>query len=178
MAQPKKKWVRRPLVQYFGQIDKHGKQIPTVGVWHDTESYDRLGITDLQGIVNYWRTQGNGLGAHLIIDKDGNSALNAPFDQVTWAVANNNTGKIHVELVGFARFVPPIWWTRISQLNKLAKWMAFLNKQYGIPLEFSTTAGWAGHRDFPAQSHTDPGRFFPKKYVLRRAQQFRDNGWT
>lgn len=177
-TKPKKMWVRRPLVQYFGKIDTHGKQTPVAGVVHTTESHDYDGITDITGIVNYWRTQGQGLGAHIIIDKDGNSALNAPLDQIAWAVANHNTGRIHVELVGFAKFVPQIWWLRLSQLNKLAKWMAYINLEYGIPLEFSVAKGWAGHRDYPAQDHTDPGRWFPMKYVLRKANEYRNNGWT
>lgn len=178
MAKEKRKWVRRPRVEFFGKAPSHGLHTPVAGVWHDTESHDYPGLKEFGAIVNYWRNTPEKLGAHLIIDKDGNSALCVPFNKKAYAVSLHNTGRIHIELVGFSKFTPKLWWLRIKQLNKLAKWMAYLNKEYGIPLVESVEAGWAGHSSYPGQSHKDPGRWFPKKYVLRKAVQFRENGWT
>lgn len=78
--------VRRPRVQCWavGQISIHGAhQHPTFGVWHSTESHDARGIRDLRGIVDYWRHSTPGLGAHIIIDKAGNSAYCALPTQTT-----------------------------------------------------------------------------------------------
>lgn len=172
--------VRRPLVQYDATelIQTHGNHTPRRVVIHDTESHDSAGTRDLQGVANYWHNSGLGLGAHLIIDKDGNTAYCAPEHKITWAVANRNTGTLHIELIGFARFTPQMWFARIAQLNKAAKWCAYWNLEYGIWLEKDPNYGISGHRDQPNQSHTDPGPFFPWTYFVRRAKQFRENGWS
>jgi hypothetical protein len=177
---PKRKWVRRPLVQLDarGRVATHGRQTPVRGIWHTTECNDAPGIRELEGVVGFWQRQGRGFGTQLIIDADGNSALCGNPNQLMYGAKGANLGTVHVELIGFARFVPRIWWARLKQLNKLAKWMAWLNLEYGIPLEESTTRGWSGHNDHPAGGHWDPGKWFPRKYVLRKARQFRQNGWT
>lgn len=177
------KSVRRPRVDVDarGRVAVHGgRQVPMFGVWHDTESHDAAGLRDLEAIVNYWVSQGDGLGAHIIIDKDGNSAYCAKPTQTTWAVAHHNTNGVHIELVGFAKFAPNAWFLRLKQLNKLARWMAWLNLEYGIPLHEGVNLGWAGHADHSkvyGGSHWDPGTGFPRKWVLRRAKQYREKGW-
>ena len=174
--------VRRPIIQFDarGQVSTHGLQTPRFGVWHDTESHDAAGIRDLQGIVNFWKGQGLGLGAHLIIDKDGNSAFCVSPTFKTYAVQSHNTGGVHVELVGFAKFSPNMWFLRRKQLDKLAKWMAWLNLEYNIPLHWGVEHGWAGHRAHSKKyggSHWDPGFGFPSRWVLRRARKYREEGW-
>jgi hypothetical protein len=150
-------------------------------VWHSTESHDAAGIRDLQGIVHFWRGQHLGYGAHIIIDKDGNSAFCADPTRTTWAVQSHNTGGVHIELVGFAKFQPKTWFLRRKQLHKLARWMAWLNLEYGIPLRFSVNHGWSRHADQSkvyGGTHWDPGRGFPTKYVLRLAASYRAEGWA
>lgn len=174
-----RRWVRRPLIQFDGRriVSQHGPHHPVRGAVHTTESGDAAGARDLMGVAYYWNRQQRGLGAHIIIDKDGNSALCVNPDRIAWAVRGYNTGVIHIELISFARFVPKLWWVRPKQLKKLAKWIAWINLEYGIPIEHAAR-GWLGHREFPGQDHTDPGRFFPWRYVIRKAKQFRKNGWT
>jgi hypothetical protein len=174
--------VRRPVYQLDarGHIATHGHQVPVRGVWHDTEGHDAAGIRDLQGIVNYWIEQDLGYGAAVIIDKSGNSALCADPDRITWAVENHNTGTVSIELVGFAKFTPSIWRARGAQLDKLARWMAWLRLEYGIPLDLNVNKGWSGHADQTRAfggSHTDPGIGFPKRYVLRKARSYYKTGW-
>jgi len=176
----RKRWVRRPLVQYDarGEVATHGRHLPVrIGI-HTTECHDAPGIREMEGVVGFWKRQGMGLGAHVLIDKDGNSCLAADFHHICWAIKGANTGTVHFELIGFARFSPKVWWSRLKQLNKLAKWIAYLNYEYGIPIDRSIHRGVAGHNEFPGNDHTDPGKFFPWKYVLRRARQYRENGWT
>ena len=170
---------RKPLVQYDarGYVDTHGKQKPVRIVIHTTESHDYPGVADMKGIVDYWARTPEGLGAHLIIDAEGNTALCGNPDQVMYAVSRRNTGSVHIELVGRARFIPSIWWTRLKQLNKAAKWCAWLNLEYGIPLQFHVDNGISGHRHQPNQTHWDPGVFFPMKYLIAKAKFFRAKGW-
>lgn len=177
------KSVRQPRIDLYaiGRIQTHGVQTPMFGTWHTTEGYDAKGVRELEGVVNYWERQGRGYGAAVIIDKDGNSALCAPPTRITYTVENHNTGDVAIELIGFARFVPKVWWVRRKQLDKLARWMAYLNKEYNIPLRLSVTHGWqshAAHSKVYGGSHWDPGKFFPARYVLRLATKYRADGWT
>ena len=177
----KARWVRRPLVQYDarGLVDTHGKHVPVRIVVHTTESHDEEGLGDLRGIANYWSRTPEGLGAHVIVDKDGNSALCGDPSRVMYAVKGRNTGTFHIELIGRAKFLPTVWWLRLAQLNKAAKWIAWVNYEYPlVRIVFDADTGVSGHRDQPNQTHWDPGTGFPMRYLIRRAQQFRANGWT
>lgn len=171
--------VKRPSVELDarGKVETHGHHDLVRGIWHDTESHDFAGIQDLQGIVNFWNRQGKGYGAHVIIDKDGNSALCANPNEITWHTGLRNTGSWGMELVGLARFSTHLWVVRYKQLQKAAKWMAWLNLEFDVPLRFDIEHGWSGHRNQPRQFHTDPGLFFPKAMVLRWANGYRENGW-
>ncbi len=175
-----RRWVRRPLVQLDarGRVGVHGIQLPVRLVMHTTESKDYAGVKDLQGVVNWWVNAGDGLGAHIIVDAVGNSALCGNPDQIMWAVAARNTGTVHIELIARASFLPKRWWARILQLNKAAKWAAWLNLEYGIPLRFDINYGISGHKNQPNQTHTDPGLWFPMKYFIRKARKYRERGWT
>ncbi len=177
------KSVRRPRVDLDarGRIETHGTHDVDRGVWHSTECGDVPGVRELEGVVSYWEKQGRGYGAQVIIDKDGNSALCANPHEICWAVENHNTGTFSIELVGFARFTPRIWFARHAQLDKLARWMAWLNLEYGVPLRESPSYGWSTHALQSATyggTHTDPGRGFPKRYVLRLARKYRKEGWA
>lgn len=175
------RWVRRPLVQYDarGLVDTHGKQVPVRIVIHTTESDDIAGDVDLRAVANYWSRTPDGLGAHVIVDGDGNSALCGDPSRVMYAVLHRNVGAFHIELIGRAGFLPTVWWLRLKQLNKVAKWCAWIHHEYPlVELVFNVDTGVSGHRDQPGQTHTDPGKWFPMTYLIRRAQQFSANGWT
>lgn len=171
--------VRRPRVDLDcrGEVALHGWHDPVRGIWHDTEGHDLKGIRDLQGVVDFWGNQGRGYGAHLIIDAEGLSALCANPSEITWHTGQRNTGSIGVELIGWASFTQKLWIGRAKQLDKLARWMAWFNLEHDIPIRFNVNRGWSGHRDQPHQTHTDPGRFFPRSFVLSRAAKYRREGW-
>lgn len=176
------KSVRRPRVDLDarGRIATHGLHIPRRVVLHDTESHDASGIRDLEGICSYWHGQNLGYGAHVIVDKDANSALCANPNQICWHVEHRNTHAVGIEIVGFAKFIPSVWFTRQRQLHKVARWLAWFNKQYGIPLVADPERGITTHRiqsNVYGGSHSDPGIFFPFNFVLKQAQIYRRDGW-
>lgn len=173
------KSVRRPRidVDLRGIVATHGFQVPVRGVVHDTECGDLPGTAEERGVARFWQRQNEGLGAELMIDAEGLSALCANPNQICWAVAGRNTGSFHIELIGFASFSRLHWIRRMKQLRKLARWMAWLNLEYGIPLRFDANVGWSGHRDQPNANHHDPGPNFPWKIVLPLARLYRKRGW-
>src|SRR4051812_39748025 len=122
--------VRRPRidVDLRGLVATHGHHKPVRGVVHDTECGDLPGTAEERGVARFWHRQREGLGAELMIDKDGLSGLCANPNQICWAVAHRNTGTFHIELIGWARFKRLNWLRRPKQLHKLARWMAWLNK--------------------------------------------------
>lgn len=173
--------VRKPVVRHnaIGRMATHGKHTPRRIILHSTESGDTRGIGDVSGVFAFWRRQGRGYGAHLVIDAEGNTGQGAPGNQIVWATYGANTGSLQVEMVGRAKW-RMIDWIRPSrrrQLNEVAKWIAWWNLLYGIPIVLSTSAGVARHRDFPAGGHTDPGAGFPLGWVLKRARLYRRKGW-
>lgn len=172
------KAVRRPRIDVDVNVATHGVQFPVRGVVHTTEGSDANGTKDITGVAAFWKRQGLGLGAHVLIDKAGNSGLGADPDEITWAVAGRNTGSVHIELIGYARFKRFQWLRRRKQLDKLARWMAWLSLEYGIKLKRDANFGWSGHRDQPNANHTDPGPYFPWPKVLKLARKYHKDGWA
>ena len=163
---------KRPSVQYNGHCDEHGIHVPMRIVLHDTESHDHAGIMDVRGIFDFWDRQGAGYGAHLVIDKHGNTGCGAAGDIILWHVANHNTGSIGIEQIGFARFSLRSWLARPRQLRKVAQWLAWYSYYWEIPLVHSTVHGVCTHADFHG-GHTDPGKGYPLKRVIKMAQKIR-----
>lgn len=165
----------------------HGTQVPVRSVIHSTESGDTVNsFTEADGVVNYWKNQAEHDGAHLLIDAEGNTAFIAPFSQSTYAVCSHNTGSVHIELVGRAAFTTA-WWlspSRVLQLTRCARWLAYLNLAEGIPLSHTVDKGVAMHRDFTNYyhltgncAHYDPGSAFPFDKLLSMARWYRKYGW-
>ena len=173
------KTVHKPSVQYNGirKGHTHGPSDPKVIVLHDTESHDQAGIGDVKGVLDYLAGTADELNAHLVIDSEGNTGQGAMFKRMCYHARGGNTNSIGIEQIGFARFGFVGWWARKQQLDKVAKWLAYLSKTYGIPLEHSTTHGVCMHKDIPAGGHSDPGVGYPFDRVLKMAQTYKRNGW-
>lgn len=173
--------VRKPhvAVNAIGRMATHGRQRPRRVILHSTESNDAAGLGDITGIFDFWRRQGRGYGAHVIIDRDGNAGQGAYGNQIVWATYGANTGSLQIEIVGRAKWSRYDWLhpQRRRQLNEVAKWCAWWSTIYGIPLLASTERGVCGHRDFPQGGHWDPGPGFPMWWVRRRARHYKRNGW-
>lgn len=164
MTQPAK-----PHIAVHYPVATHGPQSPHTIVIHDTESHDAAGIRDIEGIAHFWQMQGQGLGSHFIIDGDGNIGQGASGNNVCYAVAQHNTGYIHIELVGFAKFAPKTWILRRKQQAALKRLLAYLCCEYGIAAR-GGRGGIMRHMDFhdvpTGMYHSDPGKGFPFKRAV------------
>jgi N-acetyl-anhydromuramyl-L-alanine amidase AmpD len=173
--------VRKPAVKHnaIGKMATHGAHTPRRVILHTTESGDVAGVSDVSGVFAFWRQQGRGYGAHLVIDAEGNTGQGAYGNAIVWATYGANTGSLQIEMVGRAKWTMLDWVrpSRRRQLNEVAKWIAWWNLLYDIPIRFDTDAGVCRHRDFPAGGHTDPGAGFPLGWVLKRARAYRRTGW-
>jgi N-acetylmuramoyl-L-alanine amidase len=163
-------------------VATHGRHKPVAIVLHSTESPNRPGVSDVLAIPNFWRGQGLGYGAHLVIDGEGLTVKCALDMRICWAVAGANTGRLHVELIGYSRYSKADWDDQDRGLKQCAKWIAYWHEQHKIPLVLSTRAGVATHamysKAYGISDHTDPGPNFPLQAMLRRAKYYSDHGWS
>lgn len=124
---------------------------------------------------------------HVVFDARGVSGRENDNEFIPWAGGwTGNRIALHACLAGRAAFTRAQWLQRGSQLDGLARWLAFESKANGIPLERASIAairgngrGVGGHVDlataFPRETdHTDPGPGFPWDHVLREAIRHRD----
>lgn len=174
--------VHQPSVQVNGSCHSHGVMDPTRIVLHSTEGPDSPGVTDETGVDNYWNKQGLEYGAHLIVDAAGNTLKNNDWHTILWHTGLHNTGSIGIEQVGYAAFPEAKWIEREAQLQKVAKWLAYLSAKFYIPLVHNTSHGVCLHSDFYVNEgdHTDPGgrpNKYPLQHVLDAAHEFKIKGW-
>lgn len=167
-----------PPIAYDGRelVTSHGSHLPVRVVLHDTESHDTAGIGDLRGIAEFWHRQGRGYGAHVGVDKEGNSARYVSDDLIGWHVQDRNTGSLGVEQIGFASFPLAVWWTRPRQLQTVARWLAYWSDRYGIPLRLHVERGVSTHAmqsEAYGGGHYDPGRGYPLRFVVQLARTYK-----
>lgn len=178
----RKKTVHEPRIDAKAAVATHGTHVPVRGILHETISHDvPKSLDDLTGVARFWNTQRLGYGAHLGIDGDGNTCRYAPDRSITWHTGGRNTGSLGIELVSMKWLDRLKWWLgKPRQMHKTAKWMAYYNKEYGIPLRWDVNKGWSTHymqsKAFGTTDHTD-GQFLPKKKLMKLAQQYRKEGW-
>jgi N-acetyl-anhydromuramyl-L-alanine amidase AmpD len=164
--------MRQPTAEAHASVATHGTHNPRRIILHTTESNDLKGVADMTGVVGFWRRQGLGYGAHLIIDGEGQTCRCAAGGNIVWATGGANTGSLQIEMVGKAAWSKRFWLLRRrKQLNEVARWLAYWSQHWDIPLCYSTEHGVARHLDFPAGGHHDPGKDFPLGYVISRARQ-------
>lgn len=162
-----------------------------LGVLHGTVSSDIPGTRDLQGIVGYWCGPNAGGLAHAVVDKEGYSAFTVDTAFRAPHVGTMNGVSVGIEIVSTVPgWLQRLYWRpRTVQLHETARWIAGINKVYGLPIREAvvtkdgevTRTGWTTHRVLGqlglGTDHTDPGPFFPMAKVLKIAQWYQDNGW-
>lgn len=180
------KSVRRPRVDVLLQYPAHGHAKKTLIVLHQTISPDRKGLSDIQGVGGYLHQVDYGI--HVITDLEGNSGAVAPEEEtaIYWHVQGANTESIGIEQISYKTGVKNYWWHRAVQLNKTARWCAYLCKKHGIPPVYDPHAkhGICGHWDVTVSrgisgGHTDcqyPD--YPTKWVAAAAKTYMKVGWA
>lgn len=161
----------------------HGKHDPFAGVLHCTVSPQRAGIADILAVTNGWELQGKGYNAHCVIDGSGHTAKCALDNQICWAVAGSNTGRLHVELIGFDTYTEHQWMTIArAGMKEAAKWFAYWAHEHDIPVRTSVNHGFATHamysEAFHKSDHTDPGPNFPWHRFMDDIRYYYKNGWV
>lgn len=171
--------VHKPKIQVrrIREGNTHGRLVPKVVVLHSTESHDHPGTIDVTGVLKFLEKTEDELGVHFVVDKEGNAGQGARINQVCYHAKGANSFSLGIEQIGFAYHTHWDRSDRTRQLEKVAKFLAWLSKDRGIPLKHSTTHGIAMHSDILAGGHTDPGPNYPLSHVLKLAKKYKKTGW-
>jgi hypothetical protein len=178
--------VKRPPVQIHADVvnqsSRNGTSIEAI-VLHTTESHDRDGLSDLQGVVAWFDNPNAQASSHLIIDAEGNTARCVPDDRKAWTCFRYNPSTLNIELIAWASTPRWRWLKRRRQLRKTAKWIAYWSVRHGLPIQraWPDTAPYFKRRGVTTHAalgvdggnHVDPGEGFPFDRVLRLAREYR-----
>lgn len=150
---------------------------PAIIVIHSTESHNRPGTSDLQSIVDWFNNPSAQASSHVLVDDEGYSARCVPDSWKAWTQAAFNPPALSIEMIGFAAEASNEWTP--AQYKKVAQYLAYWSKKYGIPLIKSTTFGVCRHMDLGAAGggHHDPGVNFDLDKLLALAKSLLATGW-
>lgn len=146
-------------------------------VLHSTEGANRPGLGDLVDLGGWFANPSAQVSAHIAVDAEGNSARYVRDADKAWHCAGYNSLTIGIEQVGFAA---QSGWPQ-SQLQEVARWIAYLSRQHRIPIQRGAAAGGAitragvlTHAQLGALGggHNDPGTAYPLDKVLRLARRY------
>jgi hypothetical protein len=115
------------------QSSRNGAAIQLIVV-HDTEGGNiPHSSRDLAGLGDYFdgSTQAS---SHVATDEDGNSARYVPDRGKAWAQAFYNSPGLSIEQIGFASDNWNGAEEGLDQLHETARWIAWWNKEHGIPI--------------------------------------------
>ena len=159
------------------EVKTHGPHKPMRIALHSTESRP-VNVQDaIKGIIRSKAWQEGGLGSHWVVMPTGWVIECAPRSQITWAVQNRNTGTLHIEMVGFARYPHDAWPS--AQVESVGKLCARMCANWDIPTVRDTGRGITTHRELAllfGGDHWDPGFGFPVDWVVHRAQYWKQRG--
>lgn len=162
-----------------------GSMTPRSVVLHSAES-DGSGAAYGQAIVGFWQRQGEGLGAHFIVARDGAITQAGHINEVMYHCGGANYGYVGIEQAGYASFTHAQWMRRIDELRSTAKLLAWLHHDPScqLRLRIADSGGVSTHAmqsliHPESLGHTDPGPGYPLDYVLWLAERFvRLGGWN
>jgi N-acetyl-anhydromuramyl-L-alanine amidase AmpD len=173
---------KQPRVTSRLSVATHGTHVVQRVVLHSTESPNRTGTdADVRAIPTFWGRQGAGYGAHLVIDREGNTNQGCPFQAIAWHVGGRNTGSVGIEQVAYSADSKKTWLEGIVGLKQVAKNVAYLCRTYNIPVRWDVNRGISTHGmqslAFHTSDHTDPGPNFPRLRFMGLVHYYAVKGW-
>ncbi len=168
------------VVKSYDSPNKSGRGgvTPRLIVLHSTESHERPGNSDLEGVASWLCNPQAQASSHVIVDGDGNSARVVADEAKAWTCAAYNRVSLNIEQVGQAaqsRWVRP-------EVREAARWVARWSIRYGIPIQIAHVKdggvlrpGVTRHMDLGQMGggHHDPGDAYPFRLLLGLARYYR-----
>lgn len=149
---------------------------PRLIVLHITVSHNRPGITDIDGILDFFAQSSTQASSHIVNDSEGHDARCVNDVDKAWTQAAYNPQSLSIEQIEMASKSTDRWMKENrKQLENSALWIAHWSHKYGIPLTHSTVRGVCEHRELGAAGggHSDVGDGYPMAFVLKKAAEYR-----
>lgn len=151
-------------------------------VLHSTEgkNYPKSSA-DLKGLGAWFSNPAAQVSCHVATDDDGTSARYVADHLKAWHCGGYNSASLGIEQVGYAADSRETWLSRRNQLRETARWIAYWNRKYGVPIRKGavsngsvTKSGVLRHSDLGATGggHHDPGSGFPFGLVILTARYY------
>jgi hypothetical protein len=132
-------------------------------------------------VARYFHTTAQA-STHLVVD-DKECWRMVPDLVIPWGAPGVNTGGLHIEQCGYARWTRAEWLAHGHTLDRSAAKAARWAHMYGIPLRWvgpiglklgrkGVTTHADASRAFTPGGHTDPGPGFPKDVWMSRARAY------
>lgn len=161
---------------------------PKLIVIHTTESHDRPGRSDVDGVHSWFNNPRSSASSHVIVDEEAHSTTCVPDAEKAWTQANYNPHCLSIELIAFASTPRWRWLKRERQLKKAAKFTAHWCIKHSIPAVRGQVSpnvvnvikpGIIGHAQMgrAGGGHHDPGQGFPWDRFMRYVAYYRRHGW-
>jgi N-acetylmuramoyl-L-alanine amidase len=145
-------------------------------VLHITVSHNRPGISDIDGILDYFGKLPTQASSHIVNDAEGHDARCVPDSFKAWTQAAYNPDSLSIEQIEFSDQRTRTEWLsgNMPQLENTALWCAVWSKAYGIPLVHSVSHGVCQHSELGAAGggHTDCGHGYPIDVVIAKARTY------
>lgn len=158
---------------------------PSVIVLHITVSHNRPGLSDIDGIIDFFNRPSTEASSHIVNDSEGHDARLVPDSRKAWTQSAYNSPALSIEQIHLSATTSRREWMRDSshQLANTAQWIAYWSIKYKIPIRRAWTpgsgvvarSGIATHKQLGASGggHIDPGDNYPMEYVLWLARYFK-----
>lgn len=155
---------------------------PRLIVIHTTEGSNRPGISDLQGLAEYFDNPAVQASSHVANDAEGHDIRMVADGDKAWTEAADNPFSLSIEQIAFSSWSRDEWFSHPHQLANTANWIAYWSAKFDIPIRrgaapagYLLRSGVAAHKwlGFAGGGHSDPGPGFPWRYVLLMARYFR-----
>jgi N-acetyl-anhydromuramyl-L-alanine amidase AmpD len=161
------------------QSSRHGVR-PKLIVVHATQSANRAGTGDLEGVGSWFDNPVASASSHVCTDANEQSARFVADAAKAWHVANWNSLSLGIEQIGFAEAGS---WSDAEQ-RETARWIARWSVLHGIPIQKGQVRqdrievirwGVVRHSDLGplGGGHHDPGAAYPLHDVLDMARAYR-----
>jgi N-acetyl-anhydromuramyl-L-alanine amidase AmpD len=147
-------------------------------VIHSTESHNRPGTGDLEGVAGWFANPAAQASAHVITDADGQSARCVPDSTKAWHCVSYNSPALGIEQVGQAAQGS---WAE-AEWTETARWVAQWSHDHNIPIRRALVVGGRVLRSGVTTHHRlgtfggghfDPGPKYPMRKMLRKAREIK-----
>ena len=135
-----------------------------------------------ESVAAYFSRPSTKASTHIVVD-DKECWRMVPDLVIPWGAPGVNTGGLHIEQCGYARWSRAEWLAHSATLDRSAATAARWAHMYGIPLRWvgrwglklgrkGVTTHSEASRAFTPGGHTDPGPGFPKDVWMARAKAY------